>query len=299
LTQNIPANKILFAEVKLTTKQKQFVKHVMNGISPTESYIMSYDTNGNKKIASTEAYKLMSKPKITKHLEQQNAINRLRYSQNPNDIRDFVIDNLQHEARTADKTNDRLRALELLGKLADVAAFEHKTVIEHRREDTLKVLQQKLARIVQNQITHQTIDVLPCNQSAVDTDSSDGSLHPAVQSLAASGDTACAATEGGGTPSTPQGAPSVPAAPRAPTSSINPLEQLASVGGGGEFLEGAEENENLTGENSDKEVRDCLEPGGAIWKDPVKWYAHHVKDIETSVDIAEFRRRFWSDAVTK
>jgi hypothetical protein len=24
-----------------------------------------------------------------------------------------------------------------------------------------------------------------------------------------------------------------------------------------------------------------------------------VKDIETSVDIAEFRRRFWSDAVTK
>jgi dephospho-CoA kinase len=71
------------------------------------------------------------------------------------------------------------------------------------------------------------------------------------------------------------------------------------VGGGGEFLEGAEENENLTGENSDKEVRDCLEPGGAIWKDPVKWYAHHVKDIETSVDIAEFRRRFWNDAVTK
>jgi hypothetical protein len=64
------------------------------------------------------------------------------------DIRNFVVDSLQHEARTAQKPGDRLRALELLGKLADVAAFETRSVITHERgSDTTARLREKLARL--------------------------------------------------------------------------------------------------------------------------------------------------------
>jgi hypothetical protein len=72
----------------------------------------------------------------------------LRYSQNPLQIREFVVDSLQHEARTAQKPGDRLRALELLGKLADVAAFETRSVVTHERSsDTTAKLREKLARL--------------------------------------------------------------------------------------------------------------------------------------------------------
>ena len=69
-------------------------------------------------------------------------------SQNPLQIREFVIDSLQHEARTAQRPADRLRALELLGKLADVQAFETKSIIEHRTaSDTRAKLAEKLRRL--------------------------------------------------------------------------------------------------------------------------------------------------------
>ena len=58
-----------------------------------------------------------------------------------------MVDQLQHEAKTAQKPNDRLRALELLGKLADVAAFETRSVVTHQRSDVRSQLRSKLERL--------------------------------------------------------------------------------------------------------------------------------------------------------
>ena len=89
------------------------------------------------------------RPEVQQALAQQQAVQRLRYSQNPLQIRSFVVDSLQHEARTAQRPADRLRALELLGKLADVGAFETRSVIEHRSaSDTKSRLAAKLQRLV-------------------------------------------------------------------------------------------------------------------------------------------------------
>ena len=91
---------------------------------------------------------MAKRPEVQQALEQEKAVQRLRYSQNPLDIRNFVVDSLQHEARTAQKPGDRLRALELLGKLADVDAFQTRTVITHERAgDTTARLREKLARL--------------------------------------------------------------------------------------------------------------------------------------------------------
>jgi len=146
--RGIPADRVLMPHVDLTAKQKQFVQAVAAGATNREAYLQAYDVSGSSSTISSTASRIAANPKVRAGIDQQTSVNRLRYSQNPLDIRNFVVDSLQHEARTAQKPGDRLRALELLGKLADVAAFETRSVITHERAgDTTARLREKLARL--------------------------------------------------------------------------------------------------------------------------------------------------------
>ncbi len=146
--RGIPADRVLMPHVDLTAKQKQFVQAVAAGATNREAYLQAYDVSGSSSTISSTASRIAANPKVRAGIDQQTSVNRLRYSQNPLDIRNFVVDSLQHEARTAQKPGDRLRALELLGKLADVDAFQTRTVITHERSgDTTARLREKLARL--------------------------------------------------------------------------------------------------------------------------------------------------------
>jgi hypothetical protein len=146
--RGIPADRVLMPHVDLTAKQKQFVQAVAAGATNREAYLQAYDVSGSSSTISSTASRIAANPKVRAGIDQQTSVNRLRYSQNPLQIREFVVDSLQHEARTAQKPGDRLRALELLGKLADVAAFETRSVITHERSsDTTARLREKLARL--------------------------------------------------------------------------------------------------------------------------------------------------------
>ncbi len=146
--RGIPADRVLMPHVDLTAKQKQFVQAVAAGATNREAYLQAYDVSGSSSTISSTASRIAANPKVRAGIDQQTSVNRLRYSQNPLDIRNFVVDSLQHEARTAQKPGDRLRALELLGKLADVDAFQTRTVITHERAgDTTARLREKLARL--------------------------------------------------------------------------------------------------------------------------------------------------------
>lgn len=147
LARGVPADKVLLPEIDLTPKQRQFVRAMAEGASKRDAYLQAYETNGDARRAAEQAWAVANNRKVTKALEQQKAVERLRYSQNPDQIRSFVVDQLQHEAKTAQKPNDRLRALELLGKLADVAAFETRSVITHQKADTRSALRSKLERL--------------------------------------------------------------------------------------------------------------------------------------------------------
>jgi hypothetical protein len=128
--RGIPADRVLMPHVDLTAKQKQFVQAVAAGATNREAYLQAYDVSGSSSTISSTASRIAANPKVRAGIDQQVSVNRLRYSQNPLQIRSFVVDSLQHEARTAQRPADRLRALELLGKLADVAAFESRSVVE-------------------------------------------------------------------------------------------------------------------------------------------------------------------------
>jgi hypothetical protein len=146
--RGIPADKVLMPEIDLTPKQRQFVRAMASGASKRDAYLEAYDAQADSRSVGVTACHIAAQPKIKSAIEQQRAVERLRYSQNPLDIRNFVVDSLQHEARTAQKPGDRLRALELLGKLADVDAFQTRTVITHERAgDTTARLREKLARL--------------------------------------------------------------------------------------------------------------------------------------------------------
>jgi hypothetical protein len=146
--RGIPADKVLMPEIDLTPKQRQFVRAMAEGASKRDAYLKAYDAQADSRSVGITACHIAAQPKIKSAIEQQRAVERLRYSQNPLDIRNFVVDSLQHEARTAQKPGDRLRALELLGKLADVDAFQTRTVITHERAgDTTARLREKLARL--------------------------------------------------------------------------------------------------------------------------------------------------------
>ncbi len=149
IERGVPADRVLMPDVDLTPKQRQFVRGLADGMSKRDAYVSAYDAKADSRSVGITACTMAASPKIQLALQQQRAVERLRYSQNPLQIRSFVVDSLQHEARTAQKPADRLRALELLGKLADVGAFETRSVVEHRSaNDTKAKLAAKLQRLV-------------------------------------------------------------------------------------------------------------------------------------------------------
>jgi hypothetical protein len=148
IQRGVPADKVLMPHVELSPRERQFVQRMAEGAGKREAFIEAFEPGGTSRSVSTAAWKVAKRPEVQQALAQEKAVQRLRYSQNPLDIRNFVVDSLQHEARTAQRPGDRLRALELLGKLADVAAFETRSVITHERGgDTTAKLREKLARL--------------------------------------------------------------------------------------------------------------------------------------------------------
>ena len=146
--KGIPADKVLMPHVELSPRERQFVQRMAEGAGKREAFIEAFEPGGTSRSVSTAAWKVAKRPEVQQALAQRQAVERLRYSQNPTEIRNFVVDSLQHEARTAQRPGDRLRALELLGKLADVDAFQTRTVITHERaSDTTARLREKLARL--------------------------------------------------------------------------------------------------------------------------------------------------------
>jgi len=148
IERGVPADRVLMPDVDLTPKQRQFVRGLAEGMSKRDAYVSAYDAKADSRSVGITACTIAANPKIQLALQQQKAVERLRYSQNPLEIRSFVVDSLQHLARTAQKDSDRLAALKMLGQLADVQAFETKSVIEHRTaSDTKARLAEKLRRL--------------------------------------------------------------------------------------------------------------------------------------------------------
>lgn len=111
---------------KLTTKQERFAQEVASGKTLTESYRLAYDaSNMQTDTIQAQASRLMADHRIAARVNEIFGAKKARESHDAARIRAHVIERLQIESIDPESSaSARIRALELLGRLGGVAAFE-------------------------------------------------------------------------------------------------------------------------------------------------------------------------------
>lgn len=162
----IPVEKLLLGSAgrELTAKQKQFARYVAEGNTGADAYRKAYNTKAKPQRVGNEAYKQKRNPQIANEISRITLLNEIREQQSPAQLRQTVIERLQLEA--TDENNPpaaRIRALELLGKVTEVAAFTERreqTVI-HSSEAIKQQLMERLRTLT-------AIDITPVADNADD-----------------------------------------------------------------------------------------------------------------------------------
>jgi hypothetical protein len=146
---------------ELTAKQKQFARLIAQGNTGASAYRTAYNTKSSKKTQGDAASRVKADARVSAEIERLKALQEIRESQSPAQIRQTVIERLQLEA--TDSTNPpaaRIRALELLGKVTEVAAFTE------RREQTVVHSSEAIKAQIMDRLKAITIDVVPVEQSS-------------------------------------------------------------------------------------------------------------------------------------
>jgi hypothetical protein len=125
-------------KVNLTKKQKDFARKVAEGKPKAQAYREAYDSQAKPATQSNEGHKLMKNPAICAMIEAFTLANEAREYLIPAQIRTMAIQNLVSIAiNDEEKTSNKLKALELIGKMSEVSLFsETKTHVHlHSSED--------------------------------------------------------------------------------------------------------------------------------------------------------------------
>ena len=139
----------------LTPKQEKFCQGVISGKTASESYRDAYSVENMKDSSIwTEASKLMSNPKVS-HRIQQGIKRKNDYAvTSAISLRQFIMEQLQAEATdTNNNESARIRALELLGKVSEVALFTERveSITNDKTSDEIRIeLEQKIQQMFGN-----------------------------------------------------------------------------------------------------------------------------------------------------
>lgn len=172
--QSAPLESILLGasskgERQLTAKQARFAEAIAMGESKAGAYRKAYKTIGKPKTQSNEGQKLAASPAIAAQIDALRLANEARKYATPAALRSLVIERLTAHAIDEDvKPAQRLRALELLGKVTEVAAFtERREIIKSVGSDDAK---SRLLGILRQAINVDAIDIDARNVDAMHTD---------------------------------------------------------------------------------------------------------------------------------
>jgi len=125
--ENIPIEQLLLGSAnsrELTHKQNTFAKQVALGKPKTEAYRIAYDTKGKKSTQAVNAHKVSNNDNVKNMIEAYSRAFEAREYQKPERLRELVIHQLTELALNPEvKDAQRIRSLELLGKVSEVGAF--------------------------------------------------------------------------------------------------------------------------------------------------------------------------------
>jgi hypothetical protein len=135
----------------LTIKQEAFCQAIASGLYPTQSaaYRIAYEAESMSAASiSQEASRLMSDPRISARIDEIKALKEAGERLDSAKIRAHVVARLHIESLDPDSSPaSRIRALELLGKLGGVAAFERQaedTSLPQDADTVTKALRERL-----------------------------------------------------------------------------------------------------------------------------------------------------------
>jgi hypothetical protein len=152
--ESIPIEQILLGstnEKELTHKQKTFAKQVAMGKTKADAYRHAYDSEGKPVTASANAQKLMANTRIQLLIEAYSRAFEAREYRKPERLRELVIHQLTEMALDPDvKDAQRIKSLELLGKVSEVGAFTERkeTKVIHESSKIKEKLLDQLKTII-------------------------------------------------------------------------------------------------------------------------------------------------------
>ena len=111
-------------KANLTKKQKDFARKVAEGKPKAKAYREVYDSQAKPQSQAEQANRLAKNPKVATMIEAFQLANEAREYLIPAQIRTMAIQNLVSIAiNEEEKTSNKLKALELIGKMAEVSLF--------------------------------------------------------------------------------------------------------------------------------------------------------------------------------
>jgi len=152
--EQIPIEQLLLGSAnsrELTHKQKTFAKQVALGKPKTEAYRIAYDTKGKKSTQAVYAHKVANNDNVKLMIEAYSRAFEAREYQKPERLRELVIHQLTEMALNPEvKDAQRIRSLELLGKVSEVGAFTERkeTKVIHESSKIKEKLLEQLKTII-------------------------------------------------------------------------------------------------------------------------------------------------------
>jgi hypothetical protein len=125
---------------KLTHKQRAFAKEVAMGNTKTGAYRKVYKTKGKPSTQSAEAQKLSKNPSIATQIEAFKVALEANQFITPASLRALAIHKITEKALDPDvPPAQQLKALELLGKITEVALFtERREIVQVTNSQEMK-----------------------------------------------------------------------------------------------------------------------------------------------------------------
>jgi hypothetical protein len=113
----------------LTAKEEAFARYVAEGNTQSEAYRLSYSAEKMKpQTIWHEAYLTAKRPIVRERIEALHSVMEKEAMHDAVRARAFIIERLWHEASDMDnRASERLKAVELLGKLEWIGAFKERS----------------------------------------------------------------------------------------------------------------------------------------------------------------------------
>lgn len=156
--EQIPVETILLGvgkETRLTHKQKEFARNIALGKTKTKAYREAYKREGKAKTVGNDAYRLSKRPEIVTEVEAYKIAIEAEKHRTPAQLKSLLIQQLVKHSLDEDfPPAQRVKCLELMGKLYEVGAFEERktTTIVHESAKVKERLLSQLKQVINGDI---------------------------------------------------------------------------------------------------------------------------------------------------